>query len=65
LFIAGELHGEKEALPASIYPDINGWPTLPPLDIMRLGMEKEKLLLRRYFTLTSCRFNDCFGLREH
>jgi hypothetical protein len=49
----GELHGDKEAVPPSVYPDTNGWPMLLPLDELKLGIEKEKLLLRRYFTLTS------------
>lgn len=47
--------GSVPEIVPSIYPNKDGWPMLPPLDMLRLSMAEEKLLLCWYFTLTSCR----------
>ncbi|QRV73882.1 hypothetical protein RhiJN_01896 [Ceratobasidium sp. AG-Ba] len=50
--------GHTIALPDSApslvpYPDNNGWPMLPDLDLLRLSQKQERRILRRYFTLLS------------
>lgn len=42
----------EHALP-SIYPDSDGRPLLPDLMTLKLGMDEEKRIMRRYFTSIS------------
>ncbi|CAE6526884.1 unnamed protein product [Rhizoctonia solani] len=37
----------------AIYPDVDGWPTFPCTDLLKISQDDERMLLCRYFHLTS------------
>jgi hypothetical protein len=42
-----------EQAPPAVYPGPHGYPMLPDLDRMNLGMQDEKLLMRRFLAAKS------------
>ncbi|CAE6506669.1 unnamed protein product, partial [Rhizoctonia solani] len=51
--IGADLTMKVQDLKPCIYPDLNGYPMFPRLDRYSLSMDEERLLLRRFFTLSS------------
>ncbi|KAG8693522.1 hypothetical protein FRC11_002843, partial [Ceratobasidium sp. 423] len=44
---------KKMEVKAAIYPNAEGWPMFPRMDIIKVSQDDERMLFRRYFNLTS------------
>ncbi|KDN41561.1 hypothetical protein RSAG8_07362, partial [Rhizoctonia solani AG-8 WAC10335] len=51
--IEGDVNKETIEPKAAVYPNAEGWPTFPRTDILKLHQDDERMLLQRYFALTS------------
>jgi hypothetical protein len=47
------LTNEPNKAPARVYPNDDGWPMVPDPEVWDMGMVEQKVLMCRYFTITS------------